>query len=296
MADLLNTFSFEGKFPIRTIIRESDPWFVAADVCAVLELSNPSISVQALDEDERAISSDPKLNLGSAGCGPQSVNIISESGLYTLVLRSRKPQARPFRRWVTHEVLPAIRKRGAYVAPTADLQAVVQASMEALGWHPEWKQSPAEKLEQARKDSKGSYELLKGKVLPLLEQILAAEVVEEDPAARFKVDPTRAALADLLDRVVTTNMQIHNIKTALIPALQANHMMFHPIKTALDALLAAEDVRSGEKRSLADTTLHSIAIGALRGIMPNPGVEPAASIAGKMLAKAPRHPQVQYNR
>ena len=290
MANLINTFSFEGKHPVRTVIREDVPWFVAQDVCSALSVEKHRDALGRLDDDERG-----SVIVDTPG-GPQEMGAVNESGLYTLILRSRKPQARPFRRWVTHEVLPAIRKRGAYVAPTADLQAVVQASMEALGWHPEWKQSPAEKLEQARKDSKGSYELLKGKVLPLLEQILAAEVVEEDPAARFKVDPTRAALADLLDRVVTTNMQIHNIKTALIPALQANHMMFHPIKTALDALLAAEDVRSGEKRSLADTTLHSIAIGALRGIMPNPGVEPAASIAGKMLAKAPRHPQVQYNR
>lgn len=92
---------------IRALSVDDDPWFVAKDVCDALDLSNPSVAVSALDDDERA-----KFNLGRQG----ETNIISEPGLYKLVMRSRKPEAKAFQRWVTHEVLPALRRDGAYVA------------------------------------------------------------------------------------------------------------------------------------------------------------------------------------
>lgn len=92
---------------VRTTIRDGEPWFVAADVCRALELSNPTVSVGRLDDDERA-----KLNLGRQGEG----TIVSEPGLYALVLGSRKPEARAFKRWITHEVIPSIRKSGGYIA------------------------------------------------------------------------------------------------------------------------------------------------------------------------------------
>lgn len=83
-----------------------EPWFVAKDVCDALELTNPTVAVNSLDDDERA-----KFNLGRQG----EANIISEPGFYKLVMRSRKPEAKAFQRWVTHEVLPSIRKRGGYM-------------------------------------------------------------------------------------------------------------------------------------------------------------------------------------
>lgn len=92
---------------LRAIQDESgEPWFVAKDVCDALGLANPSVSVNSLDFDERS-----KLNLGRQG----EANIVSEPGFYKLVLKSRKPEAKVFQRWVTHEVLPSIRKQGAYV-------------------------------------------------------------------------------------------------------------------------------------------------------------------------------------
>ena len=91
---------------IRTILKNGEPWFVAADVCKTLELSNPTVAVERLDEDERA-----KFNLGRQGEG----TIINEPGLYALVLGSRKPEAKAFKRWITHEVIPAIRKHGGYL-------------------------------------------------------------------------------------------------------------------------------------------------------------------------------------
>lgn len=103
------SFSFEN-FAVRAINRNGDIWFVAADVCTVLDIKNPSDAIKALDDDEYT-----SFNLGYSGIrGNPNVNIINESGLYALILRSRKPEAKRFRKWVTSEVLPAIRKTGAY--------------------------------------------------------------------------------------------------------------------------------------------------------------------------------------
>lgn len=91
-----------------------EPWFVAKDVCDILGMSNPSMAVTALDKDEVA-QIDPKDYLGSENRSNQAVNIVSEPGLYKLIMRSRKPEAKEFQRWVTHEVLPQIRKTGGYI-------------------------------------------------------------------------------------------------------------------------------------------------------------------------------------
>lgn len=91
---------------LRTIEKDGDPWFVAVDVCRALEIGNARQAVTRLDDDERStvISND----------GHQ-LNIVSESGLYSLVLSSRKQGAKSFKRWVTHEVIPSIRRHGAYM-------------------------------------------------------------------------------------------------------------------------------------------------------------------------------------
>lgn len=96
---------------VRTIERDGEPWFVAADVCRALEHSNVTVALDRLDEDEKA-----KLNLGLPGGATGCVN---EPGLYSLVLGSRKPEAKAFRRWITHEVIPSIRRHGAYMTPDA---------------------------------------------------------------------------------------------------------------------------------------------------------------------------------
>lgn len=93
---------------IRVVEKDGEPWFVAVDVCDILGLSNPTIAVSRLDNDERA-----KFNLGRQG----DATIVNEPGLYTLILGSRKPEAKAFKRWITHEVIPSIRKYGAYMTP-----------------------------------------------------------------------------------------------------------------------------------------------------------------------------------
>ena len=104
-------FRFKDAFPVRIADRNGDPWFIAADVCKALDLVNPRKAVTQLDEDERATVT------FSDGGQPRKFNIISESGLYALIIRSSKPAAREFRKWITAEVLPAIRKNGAYALP-----------------------------------------------------------------------------------------------------------------------------------------------------------------------------------
>ena len=93
---------------IRVVEKDGEPWFVAVDVCDILGLSNPTIAVSRLDKDERA-----KFNLGRQG----DSTIVNEPGLYTLILGSRKPEAKAFKRWITHDIIPSIRKYGAYMTP-----------------------------------------------------------------------------------------------------------------------------------------------------------------------------------
>lgn len=94
---------------VRSINRNGEPWFVAADVCRVLEIGNPSQALARLDEDEKNT-----LILNEGNRGNPNMTIVNEPGLYTLVLGSRKPEAKAFKRWITHEVIPAIRKTGGY--------------------------------------------------------------------------------------------------------------------------------------------------------------------------------------
>lgn len=118
MNNEIQRFDFRGA-SLRTLTdEEGEPWFIAKDVCDILGMSNPSMAVIALDKDEVA-QIDPKDYLGSENRSNQAVNIVSEPGLYKLIMRSRKPEAKEFQRWVTHEVLPQIRKTGGYI-PTSE--------------------------------------------------------------------------------------------------------------------------------------------------------------------------------
>lgn len=105
MNEIMKVFSNAMFGDVRIILQDNEPWFVAKDVCDCLEHTNTTMALQRLDADERA-----KLNLGRQG----ETNIVNEYGLYSLVLSSRKPEAKIFKRWITHDVLPALRKTGSY--------------------------------------------------------------------------------------------------------------------------------------------------------------------------------------
>ena len=121
----LTQFTY-GDSSLRVVEIDSQPWFVAKDVCGILGLANMRSSLAALDEDERGVHTMDTLG------GNQEMTVISEPGLYSLILRSRKPEAKTFKRWVTHEVLPSIRRHGMYAtesvvdAMLADPEAMIR--------------------------------------------------------------------------------------------------------------------------------------------------------------------------
>lgn len=118
----MQVFGFEGS-DIRVLRKDGSLWWIAKDVCEVLGLSNVSDAVSKLDEDEKDVASTDTLG------GKQNLLIVNESGLYSLILGSRKTEAKRFKRWVTHDVIPSIRQTGSYsldsITPSQQLQAIL---------------------------------------------------------------------------------------------------------------------------------------------------------------------------
>lgn len=122
MTNEVQVFNFE-QMNVRTVEINDEVWFVATDVANALGLSNVSMSIKALDDDERS-----KFNLGRQG----EVNVINEPGLYNFIGSSRKTEAKQFMRWVRHEVLPSIRKTGGYQAKPMTPMELLETQFEAL--------------------------------------------------------------------------------------------------------------------------------------------------------------------
>lgn len=110
----IKVFENEQFGKIRVVEKNNEPWFIAKDVCKALGLAQVSRAIQKLDEDEKGVTISNTLG------GEQALSVISEAGMYSLVLVSRKPEAKAFKRWVTHEVLPAIHRTGGYMVTKAD--------------------------------------------------------------------------------------------------------------------------------------------------------------------------------
>lgn len=114
MENNMQIFQNEAFGEIRTLLIDGEPWFVAADVCKALLIVNSRDALTRIDDDEKGVVSTDTLG------GRQEVTIVNEPGLYALILSSRKPEAKAFKRWITHEVIPSIRKHGAYISPNAE--------------------------------------------------------------------------------------------------------------------------------------------------------------------------------
>ena len=112
---------------IRVMEQQGEPWFSALDVCKALDIGNPSQALTRLDDDEKTTT---LISNEAAASGMSQMAFVNEPGLYSLVLGSRKPEAKAFKRWITHEVIPSIRRNGGYIAKQEDLtpeQIVAQA-------------------------------------------------------------------------------------------------------------------------------------------------------------------------
>ena len=140
ISNSIQLFADKG-FKLRVIMRLGNPWFVAPDACGCLALSNVSEALADLDDDDKLKLTKDELdtlisNEGikcSVDSRVQSLNLVSESGLYDLIMQSRKPEAKAFKRWVTHEVLPSIRKTGSYSVAQAQPQPTLPTTyLEAL--------------------------------------------------------------------------------------------------------------------------------------------------------------------
>ena len=118
MSNELQVFNYTEAHQIRTTVIDGEPWFVAKDVCDVLELSNSRKAVKSLDDDEKMTVTNSYGHSGQRG-GSQFMTFVNEPGMYKLIFRSKKPEAKQFTRWVTHEVLPSIRKSGIYLTDKA---------------------------------------------------------------------------------------------------------------------------------------------------------------------------------
>lgn len=145
---MTRVFENEEFGQVRTIMLEDEPWFVSADVCRVLQIKNPSDAVERLDPDEKNT-----LVLNEGIPGNPNVTVVNEPGLYTLVLGSRKAEARRFKRWITHEVIPSIRKHGAYM--TTD-------TVERMLQDPAWSIRLLQEIQSERKESARCADFCKG--------------------------------------------------------------------------------------------------------------------------------------
>ncbi|EAT9255679.1 BRO-like protein [Salmonella enterica subsp. enterica] len=206
-----SVFKFESESAIRAVMLDGAPWFVASDVIKALQLTNATMSMKALDDDERS-----KLNLGRQG----TANIISESGLYTLILRCRDavtPGTIPyrFRKWVTGEVLPQIRRTGRYVreelSPADKAQKVVASFMPAIleAMKTEEKQEYSAPLKPNYREHIHSPE----GVLGLTEHSLMMSLLRQLDADGHDVEGAVAEFAAMMSYIVGASKCLRDIQT-----------------------------------------------------------------------------------
>lgn len=147
MSTGLAPFVYAGT-AVRIVIIDREPWFVLADLCKVLDLPNRAMVARRLAEDQKGVT-----QIDTPG-GPQQMTVVNESGMYEVVIRSDKPEAATFRRWITSEVLPQIRRTGQYGVPELDLSdpiAAIEAVREREGRALELAKSERARADKAEK-------------------------------------------------------------------------------------------------------------------------------------------------
>lgn len=222
-----------GENQVRSLLINDEPWFVAKDVCDVLEIQNATQAVDRLDEDERAM-----FNIGRQG----ETNIISESGLYSLTLGSKKSEAKPFKRWITHDVIPEIRKTGSYtvqpmsqaeiIAAQANLLVEIEhktnaalsaaesaqnrltGALDALAKPPEtdWQQSIGDRIKRICLENSLSYVVMFGDLYKELEDTTHVDLKKRVIMLRKRMEKSGATYKE---RMAITKLHIISINPAL---------------------------------------------------------------------------------
>lgn len=183
MNNEIQQFDFRGA-SLRTLTdKAGEPWFVAKDVCDILELGTEHLR-RDLDEDEVTEATNlPNWQVGSNG--GRVPLIISEPGLYKLVMRSRKPEAKEFQRWVTHEVLPSIRRTGGYIPTTdADDDMTILAKAVMIGQRTMEAQEPADRLAADTHRGTGAESAVRGRRSRVRRHVPGRRAREDAPAER----------------------------------------------------------------------------------------------------------------
>lgn len=170
----IQVFKYNQKDITMKLDDKGEPWFVASEICELLDLDNVSMAIDRLDEDEKGLNTIDTLG------GPQKKICVNESGLYTLIMTSRKEEARSFRRWVTGEVLPSIRKTGQYGVAAMTIEEHLMLSSKAL-----YEQSIKIKAIETKVDT---LEIKLTKEVADIQQRLTTEKINQFPTACAMLD------------------------------------------------------------------------------------------------------------
>ena len=213
---------------VRVVMRDGEPWFVAKDVCDCLDLGNPSQAIARLEDDERWLISNEALRANG------ETAVVSEPGLYSLVLGSRKPEAKAFKRWVTHEVLPSIRKTGGYSVAQTPVPSYMLASEEerAIAWAEEHRQArlalEAKEREikslQAQKDvMRQEYKSNKD----FCNELIAKGVAVQKNGKPYALSTLRSRMSPILQEVSHTYRYSISEETVVVDGVERKTPYYH---------------------------------------------------------------------
>lgn len=220
----LQIFSDPNFGQLRTLTINNEPWFVGKDVCDILDVKNSRDAISRLDDDEKDVALTDTLG------GMQEMAVINEFGLYSLVLSSRKPEAKQFKRWITHEVIPKIRKTGSYIPDASALSPELQL-MNALVAQMNQEALSRIKLEGEMKEAREEIQEIR-------------EVVELKPFDNWREDTN-----SLINKICKKTGDYKDTRHRIYDAL--NQRARVDIKRRLDNMKARAIV-AGMQRSKAD--------------------------------------------
>lgn len=246
----VRVFTTEKFGNVRAIVRDGEPWFVATDVCKALCINNSRMAVDKLDEDEKNT-----VSLTDGNRGNPNTTIINEPGLYALTLSSRKPEAKAFKRWITHEVIPAIHRQGAYITPKV---------ADDILMNPDFLIQLAERRKQeiAQMD----------KLRASLEQITTEAAQYKDELQRAndsvkELTATNAALSEAVDQNKATTEELNRTVADLTAAKSENDSLTEKLAATKQSKKKLEDkVNAYECRDMILALIRAYSYAACGGL------------------------------